>query len=58
VRNYGSAVAWGIVGFGMGVAATVTNMTAFQRRAATTVVPPGWDAFVDRHGNLILERKD
>ena len=25
---------------------------------ATTVVPPGWHAFVDRHGNLILERKD
>jgi N-methylhydantoinase A/oxoprolinase/acetone carboxylase beta subunit len=23
---------------------------------ATTVVPPGWHAFVDRHGNLILER--
>ena len=25
---------------------------------ATTVVPPGWRAFVDRHGNLILERTD
>jgi len=25
---------------------------------ATTVVPPGWHAFVDRHGNLILERTD
>jgi N-methylhydantoinase A len=25
---------------------------------ATTVVPPGWHAFVDRHGNLILEHKD
>jgi len=25
---------------------------------ATTVVPPGWHAVVDRHGNLILERKD
>jgi N-methylhydantoinase A len=24
---------------------------------ATTVVPSGWHAFVDRHGNLILERK-
>ncbi len=23
---------------------------------ATTVVPPGWHAFVDRYGNLILER--
>jgi N-methylhydantoinase A len=25
---------------------------------ATTVVPPGWHAYVDRHGNLIIERKD
>jgi len=25
---------------------------------ATTVVPPGWRAFVERHGNLILERRD
>ena len=25
---------------------------------ATTVVPPGWHAFVDRYGNLILERAD
>ena len=25
---------------------------------ATTVVPPGWHAFVDRYGNLILERTD
>ena len=24
---------------------------------ATTVVPPGWHASVDRYGNLILERK-
>ena len=24
---------------------------------ATTVVPPGWQASVDRYGNLILERK-
>ena len=39
VGHYGKAAAWGIVGLGMGVAATVTNMTAFQRRAATTVVP-------------------
>ena len=39
VGHYGYALVWGIVGLGMGVAATVTNMTAFQRRAATTVVP-------------------
>jgi drug/metabolite transporter (DMT)-like permease len=39
VSHYGNAVAWGIVGLGMGVAATLTGMTAFQRRAATTVVP-------------------
>jgi N-methylhydantoinase A len=25
---------------------------------ATTVVPPGWRAFVNRHSNLILERSD
>jgi N-methylhydantoinase A len=25
---------------------------------ATTVVPPGWHALVDRYGNLILEHKD
>jgi hypothetical protein len=37
--HYSDAAAWGIVGLGMGVAATLTNMTAFQRRAATTVVP-------------------
>lgn len=37
--HYGNAALWGIVGLGMGVAATITNMTAFQRRAATTVVP-------------------
>ncbi len=37
--HYGNAVVWALVGAGMGVAATLTNMTAFQRRAATTVVP-------------------
>jgi drug/metabolite transporter (DMT)-like permease len=37
--HYGNAVVWALVGVGMGVAATVTNMTAFQRRAATIVVP-------------------
>ena len=39
VGHYGNAVAWAVFGLAMGVAATVTNMTAFQRRAATTVVP-------------------
>jgi len=39
VGHYGNAALWGIVGLAMGVAATLTNMTAFQLRAATTVVP-------------------
>jgi drug/metabolite transporter (DMT)-like permease len=39
VSHYGNAAVWAVVGLAMGVAATVTNMTAFQRRAATTVVP-------------------
>ncbi len=37
--HYLNAAIWGVVGLGMGIAATITNMTAFQRRAATTVVP-------------------
>jgi drug/metabolite transporter (DMT)-like permease len=37
--HYGNATAWGVVGVVMGVAAQIANMTAFQRRAATTVVP-------------------
>ena len=39
VGHYGNAGIWAVVGLGMGVVATVTNMTAFQRRSATTVVP-------------------
>jgi drug/metabolite transporter (DMT)-like permease len=35
----GNAAAWAAVGVAMGVAATITGMTAFQRRRATTVVP-------------------
>lgn len=35
----GHAAAWAAVGLLMGVAATITGMTAFQRRRATTVVP-------------------
>jgi drug/metabolite transporter (DMT)-like permease len=34
-----SVIAWGAVVVVMGVVATLTNMTAFQRRAATIVVP-------------------
>ncbi len=34
-----TATAWALVGVGMGVAAQIANMTAFQRRAATAVVP-------------------
>jgi len=37
--EYGNAAAWAAVGLLMGVAATITAMTAFQRRRATTVVP-------------------
>jgi hypothetical protein len=37
--HYVNAVAWAIVGLVSGVAATITGMTAFQRRRATTVVP-------------------
>jgi drug/metabolite transporter (DMT)-like permease len=33
------ALAWGAVGVVNGVSATLTNMTAFQRKAATMVVP-------------------
>jgi uncharacterized membrane protein len=38
-RNFAGGVVWAAVGLGMGVAATLTGMTAFQRRPATTVVP-------------------
>jgi len=34
-----NVVSWGAVAVAMGVVATITNMTAFQRRAATIVVP-------------------
>ncbi|HEY4348564.1 MAG TPA: hypothetical protein VGM80_13330 [Gaiellaceae bacterium] len=39
VAHYGNAAAWGLVTVAMAVVATIANMTAFQRRAATTVVP-------------------
>jgi drug/metabolite transporter (DMT)-like permease len=37
--HYGIAATWAAVGLVNGVAATITGMTAFQRRPATTVVP-------------------
>jgi drug/metabolite transporter (DMT)-like permease len=37
--HYAKAFIWAVVGVVMGVAATVTGMTAFQRAAATIVVP-------------------
>jgi drug/metabolite transporter (DMT)-like permease len=39
LRHWPNAVAWAAVALGMGIAATLTGMTAFQRRPATTVVP-------------------
>jgi uncharacterized membrane protein len=38
-RDFAGATIWAAVGLGMGVAATLTGMTAFQRRPATVVVP-------------------
>jgi drug/metabolite transporter (DMT)-like permease len=38
-HHLAQAAAWAVVGLLMGVAATITGMTAFQRRRATTVVP-------------------
>jgi drug/metabolite transporter (DMT)-like permease len=37
--HYGVAAGWAALGLISGVAATITGMTAFQRRPATTVVP-------------------
>lgn len=34
-----TALLWGLIGLANGVSATLTNMTAFQRKAATVVVP-------------------
>lgn len=39
LHHWFPALGWAVVGVIMGVAATVTGMTAFQRRDATTVVP-------------------
>jgi drug/metabolite transporter (DMT)-like permease len=38
-NRYVNAFTWGVTALLLGVAATVTNMTAFQRRPATMVVP-------------------
>ena len=38
-RTYWSAAAWSLVAVVGGIAATITNMTGFQRRRATMVVP-------------------
>ena len=37
--HYAATAAWALVGLAFGGAATLTGMTAFQRRPATTVVP-------------------
>ena len=37
--HYWSAAAWAVSGLAMGVVATITNMTAFQRMPSTIVVP-------------------
>ncbi|HZU20568.1 MAG TPA: hypothetical protein VE982_05075 [Gaiellaceae bacterium] len=37
--HYWNALAWAVVAFLLGVAATITGMTAFQRSRATVVVP-------------------
>jgi drug/metabolite transporter (DMT)-like permease len=37
--HYVNAIVWAVVGLVSGIAATITGMTAFQRRRATTVVP-------------------
>jgi drug/metabolite transporter (DMT)-like permease len=37
--HYTPAIVWSVVGLVTGIAATITGMTAFQRRKATTVVP-------------------
>jgi hypothetical protein len=37
--KWASAAGWAAIGLALGVAATVTGMTAFQRRKATIVVP-------------------
>jgi len=40
------------------VGVTFAGPAIVEQFDATTVVPPGWHALVDRYGNLILERRD
>ena len=40
------------------VGAAFAGPAIVEQFDATTVVPPGWHARVNRHSNLILERKD
>jgi drug/metabolite transporter (DMT)-like permease len=39
IAHYANGVVWALVGLGLGAAATITGMSAFQRRPATMVVP-------------------
>jgi drug/metabolite transporter (DMT)-like permease len=39
LSHLANAAAWAAAALAIGIAATIVNMTAFQRRAATTVVP-------------------
>jgi len=41
----------------LGVGTTFSGPAIVEQFDATTVVPPGWNASVDRYGNLILERR-
>jgi N-methylhydantoinase A len=41
----------------LAVGATFAGPAIVEQFDATSVVPPGWEAAVDRYGNLILERK-
>jgi N-methylhydantoinase A len=42
----------------LAVGAVFAGPAIVEQFDATTVVPPGWNASVDRYGNLILERKN
>jgi drug/metabolite transporter (DMT)-like permease len=39
MRHWTEAIAWAVVALAMGIVATITEMTAFQRAAATVVAP-------------------
>ncbi len=39
LRHWGQALSWAALGLALGIAATITGMTAFRRRRATVVVP-------------------